>query len=211
MNRRGFLTLVLSSLAVPHSVEAQQTGKTARIGFLSFSSGPTPSMDLSPGLRELGWIEGQNITVEYRWAANRENQLPALAAELVRLKVDVIVTSTTLAARAAKQATTTIPIVMTFVADPVGSGLVESLARPGGNITGVTTFASGLVGKRLELLKAVVPRSAHIGVLWQPGVFGEGTMRDMLEETNVAGRALGLPLQFVDVRRADDLERASPR
>jgi len=94
-------------------------------------------MDISPGLRELGWIEGQNIAVEYRWAANREDQLPALAAELVRLKVDVIVTSSGLAAQAAKRATATIPIVATFVADPVGAGLVASLARPGGNITGL--------------------------------------------------------------------------
>jgi putative ABC transport system substrate-binding protein len=125
-------------------------------------------MDISPGLRELGWIEGQNIAVEYRWAANREDQLPVLAAELVRLKVDIIVTSSTPAAQAAKRATTTIPIVMTFVADPVGSGLVASLARPGGNITGLTTFAAGLVAKRLELLKAPASRSTQVGVLWQP-------------------------------------------
>src|SRR5882762_11903575 len=156
MNRRVFIgTLAGGFFAAPLAVEAQPRPKTARIGFLSLSPGPTPTMDISPGLRELGWIEGQNTAIEYRWAANREDQLPALAAELVRLKVDVIVTSSTPAAQAAKRATTTIPIVMTFVADPVGSGLVASLARPGGNITGLTTLARGLVAKRLELLKAV--------------------------------------------------------
>ena len=209
MDRRTFLAgtgAVL--LAAPLAAEARQAAKVTRIGFLSLASGPTPSMDLSPGLRELGWIEGQNIVVEYRWAANREDQLPALAADLVRIKVDVIVTSSTPAALAAKQATTTIPIVITFVADPIGSGLVGSLARPGGNVTGLTTLAAGLVGKRLELLKTVVPGSTRLGVLWQPAVHGEQATHDMIEETKVAGRALGLQLQFVEARRADDLDQA---
>jgi len=208
MNRRAFVTGLGAVLAAPVAAEAQPAGKVARIGFLSLSSGPTPSMDLAPGLRELGWIEGQNIIIEYRWAAGRKDQLPAMAAELVRLKVDVIVTSTTLAALAAKQATATIPIVVTFIADPVGSGLVASLARPGRNITGVSTLARGLVTKRLELLKAVAPGSDRIGVLWQPDVLGERTMRDLVEETKVAGRTLGLQLQFAEARRADDLEQA---
>src|SRR6266478_5171239 len=195
-------------LAAPLAAEAQPASKTARIGFLSLSSGPTPTMDISPGLRELGWIEGQNTAIEYRWAANREDQLPDLATELVRLKVDVIVTSSTPAALAAKRATTTIPIVMTFVADPVGSGLVVSLARPGGNITGLTTLARGLVAKRLELLKAVVSGSTRMAVLWQPGALGERAMRDMVDETQVAGRTLGLLLQFVEARRPDDVEQA---
>src|ERR1700704_990996 len=203
MNRRVFIgTLAGGFFAAPLAAEAQQRPKTARIGFLSLSPGPTSTMDISPGLRELGWIEGQNLAIEYRWAANREDQLPALAAELVRLKVDVIVTSSTPAAQAAKRATTTIPIVMTFVADPVGSGLVASLARPGGNITGLTTLARGLVAKRLELLKAVVPGSTRMAVLWQRGALGERAMRDMVEETQVAGRTLGLQLQFVEARRA---------
>jgi ABC-type uncharacterized transport system substrate-binding protein len=209
MNRRVFLSAVTGGLfAAPRAAETQQRPETARIAFLSLSAGPTPTMDISPGLRDLGWIEGQNITVEYRWAANREDQLPALAAELVRLKVDVLVTSSTPAAQAAKRATTTIPIVMTFVADPVGSGLVVSLARPGGNITGLTTLATGLVAKRLELLKAVVAGSTSVGVLWQPGALGEKTLRDMMEETRVAGRTLGLQLQFLETRRADAFEQA---
>ena len=209
MERRTFLGVITGGLlAAPLAAGAQPRPKTARIGFLSLSPGRTPTMDISPGLRELGWIEGQNIAVEYRWAANREDQLPALAADLVRLKVDVIVTSSTPAAQAAKRATTIIPIVMTFVADPVGSGLVASLARPGGNITGLTTLATGLVAKRLELLKAVVSGSTRMAVLWQPGALGERVMRDMVEETQVAGRTLGLELRFVEARRPDDFEQA---
>jgi ABC-type uncharacterized transport system substrate-binding protein len=210
VDRRAFLdTLAGVLLAAPLAAEAQQRPKTARIGFLSLSSGPTPTMDISPGLRELGWIEGQNIAVEYRWAAGREDQLPTLAAELVRLKVDVIVTSSGLAAQAAKRATATIPIVATFVADPVGAGLVASLARPGGNITGLTTLAAGLSAKRLELLKAVVSGSTRITVLWQRGALGgERAERDMVEETQVAGRTLGLQLRFVEARRPDDFEQA---
>ncbi len=149
-----------------------------------------------------------HIVIEYRWAGTNEEQLPALAAELVRLKVDVIVTSTTPAAQAAKRATTTIPIVVTFVADPVGSGLVTSLARPDGNITGVTTLARGLVAKRLERLKLVVPRSTRVAVLQQRGALGELVMRDLVEETNAAGRTLGLQLHFVEIRRPEDLEHA---
>ncbi|HEV2056383.1 MAG TPA: ABC transporter substrate-binding protein [Methylomirabilota bacterium] len=209
MDRRTFLAGTGALLlAAPPVGEAQQPAKTARIGILSLASGPNPNMDIFPGLRELGWIEGQNIAVEYRWAAGREDQLPALAAELVRLKVDIIVTSSTPAAQAAKQATTTIPIVVTFVADPVGSGLVASLARPGGNITGVSTLAAGLVAKRLDLLKAVVSGVKRMAVLWQPGVFAENTMRSMREETEVAARALRVQMQFIEARRPDDLERA---
>jgi len=210
VDRRAFIGTVAGALlAAPLAAGAQQRPKTTRIGFLSLSSGPTPTMDISPGLRELGWIEGQNIAVEYRWAAGREDQLPTLAAELVRLKVDVIVTSSGLAAQAAKRATATIPIVATFVADPVGAGLVASLARPGGNITGLTTLAAGLSAKRLELLKAVVSGSTRITVLWQRGALGgERAERDMVEETQVAGRTLGLQLRFVEARRPDDFEQA---
>jgi putative tryptophan/tyrosine transport system substrate-binding protein len=208
MNRRAFVTGVGAAFAAPLVAAAQQPGKIARIGFLSLASGPTPSMDLSAGLRELGWVERQNIAVEYRWAAGRQERLAPLAAELVRLQVDLIVTSSTPAAQAAKQATSNIPIVVTFIADPVGSGLVASLARPGGNVTGVSTFARGLVTKRLELLKAVVPASSRIGVLWQPDVFGDRTTRDLLNETKAAGDALRLQLQFAEVRRPDDLGQA---
>ena len=203
----GATSLVFALLAGAFPVEGQPR-KSARIGFLSMAAGPTPTMDISMGLRDLGWVEGRNLDVEYRWAANHADRLPTLAAELVQLKVDVIVTSSTLAALAAKRATTTIPIVVTFVADPVGSGLVSSLARPGGNITGVSTFAQGLVAKRLELLKAMVSGTTRVAVLWQSGVFSERSTQDMVEETRSAGRTLGLQLQFVQVRTRDDLDQA---
>jgi putative tryptophan/tyrosine transport system substrate-binding protein len=204
VNRRRFLLGSLAgALAAPLAAEAQMA-KIARIGFLSPSSASDPGNSrrlgaLRQGLRELGYAEGATI------------QLATLAAELVRLKVDVIVTSSTPAAQAAKQATATIPIVVTFIADPVGSGLAASLARPGGNVTGVSTFARGLVTKRLALLKAVIPGATRIGVLWQADVFGERATRDLVEETKGAGRTLGLELHFVEARTADDVEPAFVR
>src|SRR5262245_3578311 len=145
MSRRAFLSAMGVVVVAGARLAEGQSARIAQLGFLSLAAGPTPTMDLVPGLRALGWIEGQNIAIECRWAANREDRLAVLADELVRRKVDIIVTSSTPAARAAKRATATIPIVVTFVADPVGSGLVESLAHPGGNVTGVTTLSSGLV------------------------------------------------------------------
>ena len=153
LKRRDFITLLGGAAAMPLAARAQQQSaqlptKTARIGVLSLAAGPNPIfMDLFRGLREFGWVDGKNMAVEYRWASGRQDRLSALAADLVRLKVDVIVTASTPAALAAKQATTTIPIVVTFVADPVGSGIVTSLARPGGNITGVTDNTADLIGK----------------------------------------------------------------
>jgi len=199
----GFVVLLLSCLAV----EAQQPAKTARIGLLSLSAGPNPNMDVLPGLRELGWIEGKNLSVEYRWAAGEQDRLPGLAADLVRRNVDLIVTSSTPAALAAKHATPKIPIVITFVADPVGSGLVASLARPGGNITGMTTLTPELVAKRLELIKQIAPRAKRIAVLWDPGGLAEGTRRSMREQAQAAGRALGVALHFAEVRRRADLQQ----
>ena len=196
------------ALAQCFAVEAQQSAKTARIGLLSLSSGQNPSMDVFHGLREMGWIEGRNLSVESRWAAGREDQLPGLAADLIRRNVDVIVTSSTPAALAAKQATSKIPIVMTFVADPVGSGLVASLARPGGNITGVTTLTPELIAKRVELLKQVASRAGRMAVLWDPDGLTERTRRNMREQAEAAGRALGIDLRFIEVRRPGDFERA---
>lgn len=197
------LVLLLSSLGA----EAQQPAKAARIGFLSLSPGTNPNMDVFRGLRELGWIEGQNISVESRWAAGRDDLLPSLAADLVRRNVDIIVTSSTPAALAAKQATSKIPIVITFVADPVGSGLVASLARPGGNITGITTLTPELVAKRVELVKQVASGASRMAVLWDPAGLAERTRRSMREEAEVAGRALGVDLRFIEVRRPGDFER----
>ena len=209
MDRRAFLSVVGGSiLTAPFAVEAQLPTKTARIGVLSLAEGPNPIfMDLFRGLRELGWVDGKNMAVEYRWASGRQDRLSALAADLVRLKVDVIVTASTPAALAAKQATTIIPIVVTFVADPVGSGIVTSLARPGGNITGVTDNTADLMGKYLELLTQMVSLD-RIAVLWDPAGLPERTSRNMREVLEVGARALGVQLVFMDIRRSDDLEEA---
>ena len=158
------LFLLLTSF---NFAEAQQPAKIARIGFLitSSPSAIAPRLDaFRQGLRELGYVEGKNIVIERRHAEGKSDRLPALAAELVRLKVDVIVTSGPTATRPAKEATSTIPIVMTFDDDPVGSGFVASLARPGGNITGLSTLSPEISGKQLELLKEIVPRLARVAV-----------------------------------------------
>ena len=173
MDRRRFLLTALAGvLATPLAAEAQQPYKMARVGYLEFGSAApgTPHLEaFRRGLRELGWLEGQNIATEVRYAEGRQDRLAEFAADLVRLKVDVIFASATPAALAAKQATTTIPIVIGFVADPVGSGLVPRLARPGGNITGWTHLAGlELNAKRLEILKEAIPEAARIGALWNP-------------------------------------------
>ena len=157
--------------AVP-AADAQQTGKIFRIGFLdtSTASGSAVLVEaFRQELRKLGWIEGKNITIEYRFAEQKPERLPELAADLVRLKVDLIVVTGTPAALAAKSATTTIPIVMANAGDPVGAGLVASLARPGGNVTGLSSLATELNTKRLEILKDAVPKLARVGLLRPPG------------------------------------------
>jgi putative ABC transport system substrate-binding protein len=160
------------------------------------------------GLRDLGYVEGRNVVIEYRGAEGKPERLPALAAELVALKVDVIVVGSTPQALAAKQATRTLPIVFASAPDPVENGLVTSLARPGGNVTGLSALAKELVGKRLEQLKQAVPGVSRVAVLWQPGAFGERTERDMLKGAEVAARALGVRLQFVEARGPEDFDRA---
>ncbi len=218
MNRHSALvvTLVLSFgiLLAPLAAGAQQAGKVWRIGYLGSTPPTTPEVvrnleAFRQGLRERGWVEGQNIVIEYRWAEGRVERFPSLAADLVSLRPDLLVTVTTPGARAAKQATSTIPIVMVYVIDPIGQGLVASLARPGGNITG-QTFVVGpeIVGKQLELLKEVVPRVSRVAALWHPGAYAERTRRDMLKETEVAARALGVQLQLVEVRGSSDLDSA---
>ncbi len=160
------------------------------------------------GLRDLGHVEGRNVVIEYRSAEGKPERLPALAAELVALKVDVIVATGTPASLAAKQATRTLPIVFAGVADPVGGGLVTSLARPGGNVTGLSLLAPELVGKGLELLKQAVPGVSRVAVLWQPGGSGERTEQDMLKAAEGAARALGVRLQFIEVRGPADFDQA---
>ena len=209
--RREFIaTLAGGLVAAPLAAEAQQAAKVPRIGYL-FSNLATPSHlweAFRQGLRDLGYVEGRNVVIEYRDAEGKLDRLPALAAELVALKVDVIVAPATPATVAAKQATKTIPIVFAVVSDPVTSGLVTSLARPGGNVTGLTVLEPELVGKRLELLKQVVPGVSRVAVLWHPGAVGERTEKDVLKEAEAAARALGVPLQFVEARGPADFDRA---
>src|SRR6185369_311408 len=161
--------LVLLALLTPRAAEAQQAGKVYRIGFLGNSTAALESNlvgQFREGLRDLGYIEGRNILIEYRWADGKYERFPALIAELAALKVDVIVTAGTPAAVAVKKTTPSIPLVMAAVGDPIGVGLVASLARPGGNVTGLSAIAPELEGKRLELLREVVPKLSHIAVLW---------------------------------------------
>ncbi|HEU4340534.1 MAG TPA: ABC transporter substrate-binding protein [Candidatus Binatia bacterium] len=198
---KKILYLALSSLllALSSLVEAQQPTKIPRIGYLTASTPSSMSARVEAfrqGMRELGYVEGKNIVIEWRFAEGKLDRLPALAAELVRLKVDVIVTSAPPATRPAKEATSTIPIVMAQDSDPVGSGFVASLARPGGNITGLATLAPEVSGKQLELLKEIVPKLSHVAVL---GTSSRPGTAQMLKETELAARAFKVMLQYLDV------------
>jgi len=193
VDRRTFIVTAAGLLAAPLVGEAQQAAKIPRIGYLAGSLAASPNLPeaFRQGLRDLGYVEGRNVVIEYRDAAGKLERFPALAAELVALKVDVILAASTPHALAAKQATGTLPIVFAAADDAVGSGLVTSLARPGGNVTGLSFLAPELVGKRLELLKQAVPGVTQVAVLWQPGGLGERTEKDQLKEADVAARALG--------------------
>ncbi len=211
MDRRSTVLALLALGAAPFTAEAQQATKVARIGYLANNPATSPYLREAflQGLRDLGYVEGRNLVIEYREAEGKADRLPALAAELVALKVDVILAAgSTLTARVAKEATTTIPIVFAAVGDPVGSGLVTSLARPGGNVTGLSSFGAELVGKRLELLKQAVPGVDRVAVLWFPGALGERTDKDMLREAEAAARALAVRLQVVEARGPADFDRA---
>jgi len=211
IDRRAFLgTIAGGLLAAPLAAEAQQAGKIARIGYLAASlADPHLPEAFRQGLRDLGCVEGRNVVIEYRDAEGRRERLPALAAELVALKVDVIfVGAGTRVVLAAMQATKTIPIVFAGVADPVGGGLVTSLARPGGNVTGLSSLTSELVGKCLEHLMQAVPGVSQVAILWRPGALPELTEKEMLQGVDVAARALGVRLQFVEVRGPENFDRA---
>jgi ABC-type uncharacterized transport system substrate-binding protein len=202
--------LAVSLLAAPLAAEAQQAAKVARIGILTVSLAAAPHLTEAflQGLRDLGYVEGRNVAIEYRDAGGKVERLPALAAELVALKVDVIMAGSTPNALAAKQATRTIPIVFLSSGDPATDGLVTSLARPGGNVTGLSSLTPERVGKCLELLTQAVPGVSRVAVLWQPGAVGERTEKDMLKGAEVAARALGVRLQFVEARGPADIDRA---
>jgi putative ABC transport system substrate-binding protein len=205
--------IALALLTAPLAADAQQAGNVPRIGYLEFVSAELPIAQamidaFRQGMRERGYVEGQTFVIEYRAAAGRVERLPELLVELAHLKVNVIVASAVPAARAAKQATTTIPIVSAVMADPDGDGLVASLARPGGNVTGLTFLAPALVAKRLQLLKEAVPGVSHVAALVHPRVYGEHTMRDMLEEAEVAAQTLGVRLQVLEASSPNDFDRA---
>ena len=211
MDRRDTVLALLALGAAPLSAEAQQAAKVARIGYLtpSLTSNPHLRDAFLQGLRDLGYVEGRNVVIEYRDAEGKIERAPALAAELVALKVDVIfVGGGTRVTLGAMQATKTIPIVFTGVGDPVESGLVTNLARPGGNVTGLSTLGPELVAKRLELIKQAVPGVDRVAVLWVRDALGERTDNDMLKGAEVAGRALGVQLQFVDARGLENFDRA---
>jgi putative tryptophan/tyrosine transport system substrate-binding protein len=202
VNRRTFLCgLTLGTLAAPLALEAQQPGKIFRIGFLdpSTAAGNAVLVDaFRQELSKLGWIEGKNIAFEYRFSEQKPGRLPELAAELVRLKVDLIVTTGDGPTFEAKKATTTIPIVMTTGSDPVAQGLVDSLARPGGNVTGLSSLAKELNTKRLEILKDAVPKLSRVGLLRTPGASITADLQ--LKELRPAARALKLELEEIETQ-----------
>jgi putative ABC transport system substrate-binding protein len=211
MNRRKLIALLgagAASLSHPLCADAQPAAKLHRIGFLGNSTAALEANLVGPfreGLRELGYEEGRNAVIEYRWAEGRYERLPALAAELVAGRVEVIVTAGTPATLAVKNATRTVPLVMVAVGDPVGTGIVASLARPGGNITGLSSIAPDLEGKRLELLREVVPGLSHVALLWNPAnLFHVGSLRQARE----AAQALRIRLQDLAITKSEEIDAA---
>ena len=195
-------------VAAPLVADAHQSGKVSRIGFLGNSTAALEANLVGPfrdGLRDLGYVEGRNVLIEYRWAEGKYDRFPTLIAEPIALKVDVIVTAGTPATQAVKKATTSVPLVMVAVGDPVGTGIVASLNRPGGNITGLTSIAPELEGKRLELLREVIPKLSHIAVLWNPvnafAVISE-------KEVHAAAQVLRMKVQSLGVRTPEELDGA---
>ncbi len=210
MNRRTFLCgLTLGTLAAPLAADGQQAGKVYRVGYLG-TTPPTPQTApiwdvFLSRLRELGYVEGRNIVLERHYSEGHNERYPALAAELVQLKVDVIIAAATPAARAAKDATATTPIVTVLVGDPVGSGLVASLARPGGNVTGMSSAAKDISGKQLELLKELVPGLSRVAVIWTSTISSHVAT---LKELEVAAKSLRVQVRAFDVQTLEDLEGA---
>src|SRR5262245_19298762 len=210
MDRRGFLTALSALVTLPVAAGGQQAEKVPRVGYLS----PGSLSDqvrvrrfeaFRKGLRELGYVEGQSIAIESRWAEGNYDRYPSLAADLVRVKANVIVAVGGAATQAAKQATKTIPIVMSVVLDPVGSRLVTSLAHPEGNITGLSIMGPDTVGKQLQVLREVVPSVSRVAVLWNPANPGSATQ---LREVEATGRALKMQLQVLEARIPREIDSA---
>ena len=214
MRRRDFIKVIVGcATAKPLAAYAQQT-KKPRVGILAPGRGDNSDASLGSlnafiaGVRELGYVEGQNIDLERKFADGNVDRLRALATELVERRVDVIVANSTTAARAAKQATASIPIVAISMADPIGDELVASLAQPGGNVTGTTFLGPELVSKRLQLLKELVPGLSRVAVLWHPRAYSERTMAGMVNEIESAAQTLGTVLQFVPVAGPAEIDLA---
>ena len=203
--------LALVLFAAPLAAHAQQPGKLHRIGFLGNSTAALEANLVGPfreGLRELGYVEGRNVLIEYRWAEGKYERFPALIGELIALKVDVIVTAGTPATLAVKKATASVPLVMIAVGDPVGTGIVPSLSHPGGNITGLTSISTEMDGKRLELLREVIPNVSHVAVLWNAA----SPLQVLAEkQTQAAAQALRMKVLSLGVRTEEDIERRTGR
>jgi putative tryptophan/tyrosine transport system substrate-binding protein len=209
VNRRTFVCgLTLGVFGAPLAAQAQQAGKPYRVGFLGNTTAALEANLVGPfrqGLRDLGYVEGQNIVIEYRWAEGKYERFPALISELIALKVDVIVTAGTPATLAVKKATTLVPLVMVAVGDPVGTGVVPSLSRPGGNITGLTSISPEMDGKRLELLREVVPGVSHIAVLWNAA----SPLQIVAEkQTQAAAQVLRMKVLSLGVRTLGEIDAA---
>jgi putative ABC transport system substrate-binding protein len=205
MKRREFITLLGGAAAWPLAARAQQPGKLAKIGYLGSSTALAQSQWTAAfvqRLRELGWIEGRNVTIEYRWAEGRDDRFGEIAAEFVRLKVDVIVTAGTAPVLATKRATSVIPIVFPLAGDPVGNGLVVSLARPGGNITGLSLQTTDIGAKRLELLREVVAPLGRLAIMANVGNASAALEMDEVLQT---ARGLGLDVAALEIRRAEEI------
>jgi putative tryptophan/tyrosine transport system substrate-binding protein len=207
MDRRAFLGLAAAGvIPTPAAARAQQTGKSHRIGFLSTRSGLSEQDEVfRQGLRELGYVEGRNLIIEYRWAAGKEERIAELAADLVRLKVEIIVAAGGPSIEAAKRATSTIPIVMAAVADPVGLHLVDSIARPGGNVTGLTLMSTELAAKKLQLLREFLPKATRVAILSGGSV---SAMSLYLEQMRAAAQQMGIQLFVQEVGEAGQLPAA---
>jgi ABC-type uncharacterized transport system substrate-binding protein len=208
MRRRDFITLLGGAAMWPHKANAQQPGKLPTIGFLGAATQPAVShwtVAFERRLRELGWVEGRTIAIEYRWAEGRQDRFAEIAAEFVRLKVNVIVTYATAPTIAAKQATSVIPIVFATAGDPVGTGLVASLARPGGNVTGLSNQQADLAGKRLELFREIDPKLRNLTIMGN--VNAPASVLEM-KEVETAARTLGLDVATSEIRRAEEIAPA---
>jgi len=208
MNRRNVVLALAAFTAAPQAIHAQQPGRIFRIGTLSAGREPDPKSraELLDELRKLGWIEGKNVIFERRWADDDLSRLPVLAAELVRLKVDVIYTVGTLAPLAAKRATSTIPIVMAAAGDPLGSGLVASLARPGGNVTGMSMMVPDMGGKRLQILKELLPNATRFAIVWNST---NPYSTNAFKSTQAAAKSLEVALQSLELRSLEDFKSAA--